>query len=184
MSYGHFKSLNPEWDFDGKAEGADSKVVDAENKVEAGPEEEKEELKDEKKKYIEIWNLIGNEVCDRRAKNGKPTNFKKAKPEDNPRKFESEQVERGHFIIMLDASGSMSGNPWNQLVDSVRDFMGILQERESQMNNAKVSIIRYSSQSEVIFREVQPDPALADQIEFTSGGTDFEHPLVDAYNLI
>ena len=79
--------------------------------------------------------------------------------------------------MMLDSSGSMSGKPWEQLLDSLREFLTILKSRAPLMNYPKVSIIQYSCSSQVIFREVDPYPELVDQITFTSGGTDFEKPL-------
>ena len=50
-----------------------------------------------------------------------------------------------HFVLALDGSGSMSGEPWNSLMDSVRTFVKARRENKGQgESNDLISIVLYN----------------------------------------
>ena len=92
--------------------------------------------------------------------------------------------ETVHYIMALDESGSMNGAPWKSLLSSLSTFFRTLEEAEKHNPGMqKVSVIQYTKKSRVIFTEQTPSKKLMDKIKMESGGTFFDPPLTDAYNI-
>ena len=85
-----------------------------------------EEVKKNREKNVMIWNLIGKNLCD--IYNLPPQNigilFKEATvvPEI------IFNIQKIHYIIMLDDSGSMTGRPWKDLMNAFSQFLNKLLE--------------------------------------------------------
>jgi len=71
----------------------------------------------------------------------------------------------------------MSGAKWQSLIDAVKAFLQKLQGDSNQKLNSRVTCIGYDSSAKIDFTELAPSVQLANQIPFTGGGTDFNHPL-------
>jgi hypothetical protein len=48
---------------------------------------------------------------------------------------------------MLDDSGSMSGKPWNSLIDAFKNFMRIISTNQDISKSSKVSAVKYNDSS-------------------------------------
>ena len=56
-----------------------------------------------------------------------------------------------HYILMLDDSGSMSGTPWSDLMNSVQTFLSMLASNQEQRNNGKVTCINHNHTAVLYF---------------------------------
>jgi hypothetical protein len=88
-------------------------------------------------KNIKIWNYIGNEICNYYlSKKNITIHFVKAT---------NKHVTKIHYILLLDRSGSMSGDKWSDLMKAVSAFITELSNNISLKNNSRVSIVGYDS---------------------------------------
>ena len=51
----------------------------------------------------------------------------------------------------MDRSGSMSGKPWNDLMNAVNNLFSKLEGKTSYKLNSRISVIAYNSDSKIIF---------------------------------
>jgi len=72
-------------------------------------------------------------------------------------------------------------NRWDDLMGTVRRFMTDLSFNDPY---GKVSVIAYDDLAQVVMRDENPNESLVNRIEFTGYGTDFNAPLLEAYDLI
>jgi hypothetical protein len=90
-----------------------------------------------------------------------------------------------HFILMLDSSETMSRQQprtnWEILTSEVREFMRILREGSNASN--RVTIISYDDTSVVNFKYQMPTESLLNQVPYMGHGTQFDPPLLDAYDV-
>ena len=56
-----------------------------------------------------------------------------------------------HYILMLDDSGSMTGKPWTDLINSVQTFLSMLAGNQEQRNNGKVTCINHNGDAVLYF---------------------------------
>jgi Mg-chelatase subunit ChlD len=84
--------------------------------------------------------------------------------------FTDTQVEVGsfHFIFVLDESGSMTGQPWNDLVRAYQEFLN--QRSNDQGGNDIVSVIQFASGANIIY-QCQPVHLATRSLTFHSVGT-------------
>ena len=75
-----------------------------------------------------------------------------------------------HYILLLDASGSMNGEPWNNLLDGVREFIKI---RVDSGSSDRITIIVFDSNAKYAYFNEDIKSIDITQIKFTSGGTHF-----------
>ena len=54
---------------------------------------------------------------------------------------------------MLDDSGSMRGEPWNDLMDAFSKFIYILENDNNLRNNSKITVINHNGSSVIYFEE-------------------------------
>ena len=58
---------------------------------------------------------------------------------------------------MLDDSGSMKGEPWDDLMKAFTKFMSILEKDENMRNNSRISVINHNHKSIIYFEEKEPN---------------------------
>ncbi|CAF1241505.1 unnamed protein product [Didymodactylos carnosus] len=75
-----------------------------------------------------------------------------------------------HYILLLDASGSMSGEPLSNLLDGVREFIKI---RVDSGSSDRITIIVFNSNAKYAYFNEDMKSIDITKIEFTSGRTDF-----------
>jgi uncharacterized protein YegL len=73
-------------------------------------------------------------------------------------------------MLLLDGSGSMTGKPWDDLLDGVSEFLRL---RLSAGSKDRVTIIVFSSYTTIAHFDKPMDDADLMKIEFHDGGTDF-----------
>jgi uncharacterized protein YegL len=96
----------------------------------------------------------------------------------------SEDAQYYHFILALDGSGSMSGNPWASAVKGATNFLIKLKEIENSFSGVKVSLIIFNSGAKTVASYQNVDTNLANLLVYPGGGTCFNPPLDHAYQLI
>ena len=57
---------------------------------------------------------------------------------------------------MLDDSGSMRGQPWTELIESVKCFITELEKQPAVKENVKITVIIHSHQCRTVFVEKEP----------------------------
>ena len=124
-----------------------------------------------KEKNVKIWNLLGERICAMYAAKGVPIQFQPATLD--PRKQQMEQYQKTHYILLLDASFSMRGQPWNDLIQCVQEFLKQLENNVLIREKSRISVIRYDSESYIDIAEEKPSHSLVSKIKFTNGGTNF-----------
>eukprot|EP00347_Sterkiella_histriomuscorum_P023277 403335263 len=126
-------------------------------------------------RQVLLWNYIGQEICD------------KYKQEQNIEiRFlpaAEKNFEKVHYVLLLDASGSMQGE-WNSLVQSVDSFIGVIVADANLVKNSKMTVITYSDNASTCFTEQVPNQQLLRSISYVGSGTNFQDPLVKAYEII
>ena len=56
-----------------------------------------------------------------------------------------------HYIIILDDSGSMTGQPWNDLMNAFKNFLRILETNPNQKENSKITCINHNESAILYF---------------------------------
>eukprot|EP00438_Fugacium_kawagutii_P007249 Skav211569 [mRNA] locus=scaffold2228:280688:281449:- [translate_table: standard] len=86
-----------------------------------------------------------------------------------------------HFVCCYDESGSMSGTPWQELVNAHSAFMRTLQSHSS----AKVSIVQFGSSARTVLQLADVAQAMERSLSFgSSTSTNFGPPLNEAHRLM
>lgn len=114
-----------------------------------------------------IWSKIGKEICSHFTMNFSEVAVSNQKSSTCPL----------HFIMALDASGSMNGQKWADLIDSTRNFLDIRAKEGSEFDI--VTIIVFSENSTITASKAKIDPQLADGArgKFINGGTNFSNAI-------
>ena len=84
-------------------------------------------------------------------------------------------VQSVHTVFILDESGSMSGEPWSNLQQSVRAYLNELSQKGSP--DDRVSIIQFASEARIFKEFVSVADAESSQLVQQAGGTQFVPPL-------
>ena len=74
-------------------------------------------------KFLNVWSKIGSRLCQKY--------YMKYVTENTPQAAS----KPFHYVLMLDASGSMDGKPWNDLMDGVKEFVKIRTDYRRSYNN-------------------------------------------------
>ncbi|CAF1183919.1 unnamed protein product [Adineta ricciae] len=109
-------------------------------------------------KFLHVWGKIGKRLCEQYDMKFVTNNT----PQAAPAAF--------HYILLLDASGSMAGNPWNALMQAVKEFIRI---RIDCGAADRITIIVFASAANYAMFNVESKAVDSGKIQFTSGGTDF-----------
>jgi len=82
------------------------------------------------------------------------------------------------LIVVCDRSGSMSGNPWDQVYNSLLHISAVAKQNK----NIDVAIVLYESQAELVaLREITPENR---RNLFTGGGTNFAGAFEKIYEIL
>ena len=84
---------------------------------------------------------------------------------------------------MLDDSGSMFGEPWEQLISAYKEFLNTLVSDRFQLENSKVTCMLHDDTVRLNFKEKVPDPKLIDLLEPRFQENDFDQPLNLAFDI-
>ncbi len=88
---------------------------------------------------------------------------------------------------MLDDSGSMTGNPWKILEESVKNFFEKNFINSTVRKHSVISCIIHSHVSRIVFRNITGDNINTDlmkHIKFGGGENDFDAPLIHALEIM
>ncbi|CAF1344064.1 unnamed protein product [Rotaria sordida] len=78
--------------------------------------------------------------------------------------------ESFHYILLLDGSGSMSGQRWKDLMNAVQEFL----KRRSELNTYdRISIIVFSSTANIIYSNEDIQNINVNNISYPGGDTSF-----------
>ncbi|CAF1183940.1 unnamed protein product [Adineta ricciae] len=109
-------------------------------------------------KFLHVWGKIGKCLCQQYGMKFVTNNT----PQAAPAAF--------HYILLLDASGSMAGDPWNALMQAVKEFIRI---RIDCGAADRITIIVFASAAKYAMFNVESKAVDIGKIQFTGGGTDF-----------
>jgi len=109
-------------------------------------------------RFLDVWSKIGQRLCEKYEM----TFVKENTPQAAPKSF--------HYILLLDASGSMNGNPWNALLQAVKEFIKI---RIDSGAADRITIIVFDSNAKCDIFNVEAKAVDFTKIKYTGGGTDF-----------
>lgn len=109
-------------------------------------------------KFLTVWQKIGRHIC-------KKFNMKFVLYNT------STKTEVFHFILMLDASGSMSGRKWENLIQAVQEF---LDRRRSLKTQDRITIIVFSDRIANTFSNEEIDNIDVNRIPYLGGLTSFK----------
>jgi uncharacterized protein YegL len=86
-----------------------------------------------------------------------------------------------HTVFVLDASGSMSGAPWDQLVKAVKQFVA---DRKDASPKDLYSMVIYDSSANIVCESVKISTSPDHFFKYTGGGTSFGAALGTAYKVL
>lgn len=109
-------------------------------------------------RFLDVWGKIGSRLCEKYQMNF----VKENTPQAAPKPF--------HYILLLDASGSMGGKPWKNLLDGVNEFVKI---RMDSNTADRITIIVFDDTARYAYSNVDMKTVNTAQIKFTNGMTDF-----------
>jgi uncharacterized protein YegL len=109
-------------------------------------------------KFLNVWSRIGERLCDKYDMEFVTENTAQA------------TAKPFHYILLLDASGSMQGEPWRNLLEGVREFIKI---RVDSGSSDRITIIVFDSHATYAYFNEDIKSIDITQIKFTNGGTDF-----------
>ncbi|CAK79380.1 unnamed protein product (macronuclear) [Paramecium tetraurelia] len=136
-----------------------------------------------KKKFTDIWNLhVGEMICKQLTQEiGQEIQF--IKQED----FDKEQLQRApkaiHYVIMLDDSGSMQGEKFDNAKAGIIAFLAEIHKMKNK--DSRVTIIIFNDLARVVVdSEVIDSKEQEQKITFKGLGTNFDEPFTKAYEKI
>jgi len=125
----------------------------------------------------DIWNLIRTNLCHYYKKNHNII------INDVEWYDRANYIQKIHLILLLDDSGSMTGQPWQDLIKAVNEiFQKIM--KEDVLKTTKISVLTHSSTTITSFQEKEASSNLMTLINPRYGGTNFEDALLKGYDCI
>jgi uncharacterized protein YegL len=121
-------------------------------------------------KFLGVWARIGPELCDKYGMKFVTTNILKS----------IEQISF-HYILLLDGSGSMSGQPWKDLLDAVKKFLDV---RRSTNSSDRISILVFSSHATTVYFNETISNIDLSTITFPGNTTNFANAFATVHNII
>ena len=95
--------------------------------------------------------------------------------------------DRINYIMMLDASAAVDGEPFTSLKEAVRSFLRAVVDNDSVRENLKLSIVLFgggaTAKSEVVVKTLLPNENMVDELKIIGGETDFAQPMRSAYEI-
>jgi uncharacterized protein YegL len=129
-----------------------------------------DELNDLHGKFLNVWAKIGPELCQRYGM-----------------KFISHNTFRPmekislHYILLLDGSGSMNGQPWKDLLDAVKKFLDV---RRTTNSVDRISILVFSSYAKTVYLNETTSNIDLSTITFPGGATNFANAFTVVHSII
>ncbi|CAF1130118.1 unnamed protein product [Didymodactylos carnosus] len=111
-------------------------------------------------KFLNVWSRIGPRLCKMYDMKFVTENT----PQAAPKPF--------HYILLLDASGSMEGEPWKNLLDGVKEFINIRIESNAA---DRMTIIVFDDNAKFAYYNVDIKTTDINRIQFTHGNTNFSN---------
>jgi uncharacterized protein YegL/GTPase SAR1 family protein len=121
-------------------------------------------------KFLWVWGKIGPELCEKYGMKFVTTN--------TLRPVEHFSL---HYILLLDGSGSMTGQPWKDLLDGIKEF---LKCRLSRNSVDRISIIVFSSIAKIVYFNETISNIDLSTITFPSGNTNFANAFATVHSVI
>lgn len=118
------------------------------------------ELLSLRSKFLDVWGKVGKLICRKYS-----MDFVTNNTQIRPTPF--------HYILLLDASGSMGGEPWRNLLEGVKEFIEIRIESNTE---DRVTIITFDHNVKRPYFNSNIKLIDTNKIEFTNGRTDFCKP--------
>ena len=112
-------------------------------------------------KFLTVWEKIGPKLCARYGMTFVTHNTPQVAHTDSY-----------HFVLLLDASGSMGGERWDHLKAAVEEF---IKRRLANKIEDRITIIAFSSKVRVVYEDTPIEQTDVDKIEFLDGGTSLEN---------
>ena len=116
------------------------------------------ELSRLKSKFLTVWGKVGTHFCEKFDMEFITFNTAKRPAEAN------------HYVLLLDSSGSMSGEPWKNLLAATSI---LVQARISRGTDDRLTIIPFADRANYFCVNRQLKDIDVSKVEFTNGGTDF-----------
>jgi len=91
-------------------------------------------------------------------------------------------LDKIHFMLCLDDSGSMGGERWECAKTAAINFINGL--TSSNLAEKKISIIIFNSDARIEAEYMNPSQSLFHCLQFKSGGTEYGPPFEKAFDLI
>ena len=107
---------------------------------------------------LNVWRRIGEILCEKYDMEFVTENAAQA------------AAKSFHYILLLDASGSMKGQPWRDLLSGVEEFIKI---RVDAGSFDQATIITFSDQAKYTYVDEDIKSINLNQINFSGGNTDF-----------
>ncbi|CAF2083948.1 unnamed protein product [Rotaria magnacalcarata] len=110
-------------------------------------------------KFLTVWQRIGPHLCEKfQIKYVTHNTAQKIVPEPF------------HYILLLDGSGSMKGEKWNDLMKAVKEFLKL---RNALKVQDRITIIVFSERTEIVYSDERIQDINVDRILYHGGGTSF-----------
>jgi uncharacterized protein YegL len=109
-------------------------------------------------KFLNVWSRIGEHLCEKYDMQFVTENTAQA------------VAKPFHYILLLDASGSMDGEPWKNLLDGVEEFIKI---RIDSGSSDRLTIIVFNDNATYAYFNEDIKSIDIAKIKFTGGRTDF-----------
>ena len=114
-------------------------------------------------KLLNVWHRVGKRLCAKHDMEFVTENH-----------FIANQF---HYILLLDASGSMEGTPWKHLLDAVKEFLNM---RITNCSSYRVTVIVFNDQASYAYVDEDIQSVDIGQINYKGGGTNF----ANAFDLV
>jgi len=132
-----------------------------------------------REKFELAWTLIGKRICQERHRESgmKFVPFNQATIDAQKVK----SAKPSNYIFMIDSSSSMKGERWDELKVSLKTTLGKI----SFMNpNSSVSIINFSSEACIAYKNAPANSISVDVIDFYCRGTNFSTAFAAGFELL
>lgn len=109
-------------------------------------------------RFLTVWSKIGSNLCEKYDMKFVTENTAQGKPKSF------------HYILLLDASGSMKGKPWKNLLEGVNSLINI---RSNSGAEDRITIILFHNDASRVFFNVHMETVKTENLSCTKGTTDF-----------
>lgn len=132
-----------------------------------------------KERFKLAWTLIGKRICQERYKDSKMKYV-----EYNQAIIDNQKVKQAlpkNYIYMIDSSGSMHGDRWKDLLNSLKKTLGQICAINT---NSKVTILNFSSSVKDEYVSAAASSINVEALTFQGQGTNFEAAFIRGFEHI